>query len=284
MRHLTAYNLFEMNANPYMWKWTTIPATTNRVATFNSDDDRYFVEFMSSGYDNTYKVTFESDKYGVNATGFGNADNAMRVLATVLDIVIAFLDENAEYEVEYEVEFIGVKDDDDNGPSKRDRIYKMMIKDLPDTYKWELMGDKKTIHISRQLVYESENKKSVVTFDFDGVLHTGIYPGTIHPLPSPELWTPNDEMIDKMREEAKTHTIYIVTARDSMPNGGPNPWVKQFVKENNLPVDGIICTNDRPKRPFLEKLGSIRHYDDNPSMKAEMTGSDIEFVFVDTNK
>lgn len=292
MKHLTTYGLFEMHANPYDWKWTTPTSGVDairvskrgwRIATFNSEDDRYFVNFVPDKDDTAYTLTFESDRFGTNTQGFGKTGNAMRILATVFDIMVAFLDEDPDKEVV----FLGVKDDENQvEPSKRDRIYKSMMADLPDNYEWELMSDGKTIRIKRATVYENANTNStrpVVTFDFDGVMHTGVYPGTIHPYPDPGAWEPSQIMIDKMKEEAEDNDVYIVSARDCDFGGKPNRWIKWFVEEHDLPVKGIVCTNNGKKRSYLKELKSIRHYDDNPEMEKELRGSGIEFVYVDSS-
>lgn len=382
MRHLTTYNLFEMNANPYKWEWAKPSGGISRTAMFYSEDDRYFVNFIADKDDHAYTVTFESDKFGTNTQGFGNTGNAMRILSTVFDVMVSFLDEDPQREVT----FIGAKDKDDQvEPSKRDRIYKVMMSDLPDNYEWSLGSDKKTIRIKRASVYEgfsfqklnakfkdglrklgsavtrerketvkaarifmkiiarrvpspeeikflksqsldivkilsliglqavpgssvaiaaleaagkkygisllpkdqsqlvAESERQVVTFDFDGVMHTGVYPGTIHPYPDPGMWTPNEVMIDKLKEESESNDIYIVSARDCEFGGGPNRWIKRFVEEHKLPVKGIVCTNNEKKGPYLEDLKSIRHYDDNPSMKYELRDSGIEFVYIDSS-
>lgn len=137
-------HLNELDAKPFFWKWDV-----NKTAKFDSNDDAFAVTFKPTGEDNSYSASFQSKKYGTNNSGPGSTGNAMRVLATVMDIIIAFLDENPEYDVE----FIGDKGEDEgDGPSKRDRIYKMMMKELPDNYQWELASDKKKILISRSLI------------------------------------------------------------------------------------------------------------------------------------
>lgn len=128
-------------------------------------------------------------------------------------------------------------------------------------------------HLESYKLFESAGRQ-VVTFDFDGVMHTGVYPGTIHPYPDPKMWTPNEPMIDLLRKESEQYDIYIVSARSG------DRWIWKFVDDHELPVVGVITTDDHPKLPHLKRLKSIRHYDDNPSMKAELAGSGIEFVFV----
>lgn len=122
--------------------------------------------------------------------------------------------------------------------------------------------------------------KQVVTFDFDGVMHTGVYPGTIHPYSNPRLWVPNKYCIDKLHDEAKTYEIHIVTARNG-DEDGCNYDIEDFITKHDLPVTGIICTNGGKKIKYLQNINSIRHYDDNSDMIEELEGSGIEFVLVD---
>lgn len=122
-----------------------------------------------------------------------------------------------------------------------------------------------------------ENSRPVVSFDFDGVLHTDVYPGTIHPInwENADL-TPNEEMFRKMREEAAGNTIVVVTGRDDVDLN----TVWEFIHNHRLPVTQVYTTNNRQKLPVLKHLGVIRHYDDNPMMAYELDDSGIEFILV----
>lgn len=100
-------------------------------------------------------------------------------------------------------------------------------------------------------------KQQVVSFDFDGTLHVDVHNG--NPI---DYWndnpTPNPEIINKLREEAKTAKIVIVSAR----HDDALPVVKAFVKRHSLPIDGIYFTGLESKLPILKKLDVVRHYDD----------------------
>ena len=119
-----------------------------------------------------------------------------------------------------------------------------------------------------------------VSFDFDGVLHIDIIPGTLHPLRSDtHLLTPNYKYIDLMFEEHRHNDIYIVSAR---------PVLERYVLENfssyhSLPVKEIHCT-EGPKKDVLLSLDVVRHYDDNYKMKDRLKDTNIEFIFVDNYK
>jgi hypothetical protein len=121
--------------------------------------------------------------------------------------------------------------------------------------------------------------RPVVSFDFDGVLHRDIYPGTHHPLDHNEPnMTPNEPMHDKLREEARQNRIVITSARcpDTIP------IMKTFLKSNGLSqyVTEIVATCNKPKLPELQRMKVIRHYDDHPRVGTELQGSGIEFVLV----
>lgn len=119
-------------------------------------------------------------------------------------------------------------------------------------------------------------QQPVVSFDFDGVLHCDIIPGTNHPI---NFWsadlTPYPAMIEKLKEEARNNKVIIVTARDY---GDKVPSL--FVKNHNLPVSNVFCTDNGPKLATLQREKAIRHYDDSLRVKSELEGSNIEFVFV----
>ena len=123
-------------------------------------------------------------------------------------------------------------------------------------------------------LFEEFTKKRVCTFDLDGTIHKSV----IGPHPTdpwePELWEPNREMIDKMKEEAKTADVYIVTARDD--NSYNRAAINKFIEMHDLPVKKVYYTDNRPKLPTLIKLGSMRHYDDVPHPELKPAG--IEFV------
>lgn len=122
----------------------------------------------------------------------------------------------------------------------------------------------------------------IISYDFDGVLHTSVV--GIHPIDrlNHRSWEPDYEMFDKMFEDAEDHRIIVVTARMGSPLEKVS--MMRFIGDHNLPVEDIIFTKGRPKRPFLEKLGVIRHYDDNKAMIKQMKGSDCAFVLVESNE
>ena len=119
--------------------------------------------------------------------------------------------------------------------------------------------------------------RPVVSFDFDGVLHRDIYPGTHHPLShyNPDM-TPNMPMHQKLREEARQNKVVVTSARcpDTIP------IMQQFIQNYHLPVQEIVATCDGPKLPYLQRMQAIRHYDDNSRVGIELQGSGIEFVLV----
>lgn len=141
------------------------------------------------------------------------------------------------------------------------------------------------------------NNRSLVSFDFDGVLHSDVYPGTIHPIGFLDKidWTPNIKMHKFLREESKKNDIIIVTARDGdFPVGNwdapvknlisTETAIKNFLHKYNLPVRHIVFTCGDKKKRYLQLYGVKRHYDDNPEMKMELKNTDIEFIFVQDDR
>ena len=117
----------------------------------------------------------------------------------------------------------------------------------------------------------------VVSFDFDGVLHTDIIPNTHHPISHFDTdLTPNEQMHQQLRQEAAKNKVVIVSAR--CPES--QTIISDFCKQYALPITGIYTTCDRPKLPILLKLNAIRHYDDNLKVGRELSNSDIEFIYV----
>lgn len=133
-------------------------------------------------------------------------------------------------------------------------------------------------HLTR--IFESEDNRPVVSYDFDGCLHRSVFRG--HPVPDFNTWdkyTPFTEMHDQMREDAKENRIIVVTARPEhlffkVP-------VERFIEKHDLPVDEVICTDNGSKREALEEAGAWRHYDDMPHVANELKDTDIECILVD---
>lgn len=119
--------------------------------------------------------------------------------------------------------------------------------------------------------------KSVVSFDFDGVLHSDVYPGTIHPIDfhTTDL-NPRLDMFSVVKQESIKNKIIVVSARHSYMKR----YMDEFIINYNLPISETYVTKGLPKKPLLLKLNVIRHYDDNIKMKKELRGSGIEFVYV----
>jgi hypothetical protein len=128
----------------------------------------------------------------------------------------------------------------------------------------------------------NESNKPVVSFDFDGVLHTSMIPNTLHPInfTEPDTWEPNYLMHDILRKEQKNNRIIIVTARDTWNK----PEIEYFIKKYNLSVDEIVTTDEMPKKSFLLNRNAIKHYDDNLDLLNDLKGTGIEFILVKNGK
>ena len=155
-----------------------------------------------------------------------------------------------------------------------------------------------------------ENRK-VISYDFDGVLHTDTHPNSIHPIDqmTKKDWTPS-EKIHKLliKEHNEGNKIIVVSSRsnyvyDVYKNGKLIPnmpkklstdirliehdlkdIMEEFFYKYKLPIDDIILTNNFPKRDILIKNNVIRHYDDNFELYYELRNTDIEFVLVEKDE
>lgn len=119
--------------------------------------------------------------------------------------------------------------------------------------------------------------KNIIVYDFDGTLHLTVdsFGNPLDFTMDVALLKPNWAMIKKLKEDAKDHRIIIVSAR----NYGDEAYINAFVKLHKLPVEDVFCTNDRPKLPFLQDLGAIKIYDDNPRVERNVAGSGIIFSY-----
>lgn len=125
--------------------------------------------------------------------------------------------------------------------------------------------------------FKEFTNQSVVSFDFDGVMHIDVIPGTHHPINMHDLNpTPHLEMHEKVRNEAKKHRVVIVTKR----NEEDTDPVRHLIKRYDLPIKEVHATNNTHKLGTLLQLGVIRHYDDDGKMKDVLEEHNIEFIHV----
>jgi hypothetical protein len=131
-------------------------------------------------------------------------------------------------------------------------------------------------------LYEPIFKKPI-SFDFDGVLHKSIIRGTIHPKNYNDYnnFEPNLEMIEKVNELSKNHSIVIITSRQNYEIC--NIW--QFLHRNNVNIQEVFTTDgDRVKKSFiLKSIKALQHYDDNIQIKNDVEQAGIIFKFVNMN-
>jgi len=104
-------------------------------------------------------------------------------------------------------------------------------------------------------LFKISQEKKIISFDFDSTLANSY-------LNDDGFWSisPNVTMINiLMNHHSQGDEIIIVTSRmdRSMDE------VREFVKDNNLPVSEIYNTNGEFKGPMLEYLGVSKHYDDD---------------------
>lgn len=99
----------------------------------------------------------------------------------------------------------------------------------------------------------------VVSFDFDDTLASPEWDDENWIFSSDNM-SPNKQIISKLKEEHENgNEIVIVTSR----NSASEPEVREFIEENNLPIERVYFTNGEPKGPVLRTIGAIRHYDDS---------------------
>jgi hypothetical protein len=122
-----------------------------------------------------------------------------------------------------------------------------------------------------------ENERPIISYDFDGCLHTSVDGLDPHDFADWDSWIPFTEMHDQMREDAKTHKIVVTTARPPETN----EYVQAFLEKFDLPVEEIHATNNWPKTPLLVDIGAVKHYDDNIKLTVPLREAGIEFVLVD---
>jgi len=114
--------------------------------------------------------------------------------------------------------------------------------------------------------------KKVITVDFDETLvmqYPTAYGGTsTHVVPKIE------EIIRK--EHSLGTDVYIVSFRKEKDRAE----MERIIMVNKIPVKGIICTNMTPKLPFLKKLNSRLHIDDDffTCQEAKKAGIDVRLV------
>ena len=141
-------------------------------------------------------------------------------------------------------------------------------------------------------LYEARDNKRVISFDFDNSLSLSKYDEEYGMIDD----GPNMEMVNKLKQhKANGDTVYIVTARTKeheklyssgleKGDAGYTQTVKEFVVDNDLPVDGTYFTNGRLKAKTLLELGVDLHYDDNDDEVQACKDAGIEVIQVVADK
>jgi hypothetical protein len=154
------------------------------------------------------------------------------------------------------------------------------------------------------------DERKVISYDFDGVLHTDTYHNSIDPIDqmTKKDWTPSTQIHKNLiKEHNEGNKIIVVSSRgnyvyDFYKNGElleskPKKYtnvriieydIKEFMEEffykYNLPIEDIILTNNLPKKKILIKNKVVRHYDDNTELITDLEKTNIEFVYVKKDK
>lgn len=142
--------------------------------------------------------------------------------------------------------------------------------------------------------YNDFEERKVISYDFDGVLHTSVIPGTIDPIDyiDWESWKPSKKIHKLLiSEHKKGNRIIVISARGTLSWDFENEKIVnveqimwQFIMKYDLPVDELILTGSRPKKKHLIKLKAVKHYDDNFKMIKELKDVDIDFVWVQNDE
>ena len=100
-----------------------------------------------------------------------------------------------------------------------------------------------------------------ITTDFDQTLalHTPQQVTAQGVIPS-FVTKPNEKLINHLKNlKEKGKKIYVVTFRPK----NDIVYIKKFLKENDLQVNGIVATDGKPKVAAIYRLKSIQHFDDD---------------------
>lgn len=116
--------------------------------------------------------------------------------------------------------------------------------------------------------------KKVLTVDFDDSLAATITSGwggsSLKPIPRVMNF-----VFDKVRTgEWDAHIVSFRSEADKQE-------MIDFVKGWKLPIKSIVCTGSKNKTPFLKKLGSKLHIDDDVSVCTLATMAGIDCLLVD---
>lgn len=118
-----------------------------------------------------------------------------------------------------------------------------------------------------------KNKEhKIITVDFDDTLATTQMTGW-----GGTTLVPIQRVIDYVKKKSNEGVkLYIVTFRKSKDK----PEVERFIKQHKIPILDIICTNRESKTPYVKKLNSTLHIDDDifTLIKLELAGIDTLLV------
>lgn len=129
-------------------------------------------------------------------------------------------------------------------------------------------------------LFENDEKKPIVTFDFDGVLHVGEYffpHGTDLQKGgggNPNVWGVSDEMVDLLNKTAKSFTCVIVSGRPAEDT----KLLRIFADIHRIAVSDIFCLDKSEKAQKIVDLGSV-NYDDELKILLQLQTLDYEGEF-----
>tara|TARA_R110000868_G_scaffold103681_11_gene285373 strand:+ start:3240 stop:3659 length:420 start_codon:yes stop_codon:yes gene_type:complete len=122
-------------------------------------------------------------------------------------------------------------------------------------------------------------KKKAITVDFDETLFNTqpiqvgwgwVSSGSLEPIKRVH------ELVQKKAKEG--YDIHVVTFRDKSTSGTE---VEDLIAKHNLPIKSVVYTACKPKTPFLKKLDSKLHIDDDVEVCLLASFADIDVLLVD---
>lgn len=133
--------------------------------------------------------------------------------------------------------------------------------------------------------YKIAQKQVIVSFDFDDTIYSldrNPEDGELVYAPDDEFYsTPlgrvNDGIVSLIKKyHSNNYKVICVTSRRSVYKSE----VEEIIRENNLPIYEIYCTEGRDKVHMLLELGVSIHYDDDHYELEALKGTNIQGIQV----
>jgi len=122
---------------------------------------------------------------------------------------------------------------------------------------------KKIIKIVKEV--KSNLNGKVVTFDFDDTIVKSFFNKSVDGEEQYQFGGTNKEIIKRIKKFQDSGTMVLVVTSRDVSLEDPETSVKAILKKLDIQVGGVFYTNGEPKAKKLYELGSMLHYDDDPS-------------------